>query len=262
MRRCRTTAHENPPPTPLCQRGARGDLAKRVMGDLRRRGFSEEGLEMRAIQVSVIIPALDEEAVISQVVRAVPSNLVQDIIVVDNGSHDRTAEVAQAAGARDRLQQRQRNLKTAPPPRSPWRSAGRGTRHDRVCGPGSAECLRSLPGGGRGDCLSGERAHVIVLLSHAAEWQIEIKASMWVRPIAACAKAANNVIDSSSLGLDLRIFQIKEMTSLVWKDLGSGKLNDPQLAVSMAEHNDLRVKRYHTAWTLEGSANHRDFPDI
>jgi glycosyltransferase involved in cell wall biosynthesis len=55
---------------------------------------------MRAIRVSVIIPALDEEAVIGRVVRAVPRNLVQEIIVVDNGSHDRTAEVAQAAGAR------------------------------------------------------------------------------------------------------------------------------------------------------------------
>jgi glycosyltransferase involved in cell wall biosynthesis len=50
--------------------------------------------------VSVIIPALDEEAVIGQVVRAIPRDLVQDIIVVDNGSHDRTAEVAQAAGSR------------------------------------------------------------------------------------------------------------------------------------------------------------------
>lgn len=55
---------------------------------------------MRAKRVSVIIPALDEEAVISQVVRAVPRDLVQEIIVVDNGSRDRTAEVAQAAGAR------------------------------------------------------------------------------------------------------------------------------------------------------------------
>lgn len=55
---------------------------------------------MRAVRVSVIIPALDEEAVISQVVRAFPRDLVQEIIVVDNGSHDRTAEVAQAAGAK------------------------------------------------------------------------------------------------------------------------------------------------------------------
>ena len=52
------------------------------------------------MQISVIIPALDEEAVIGQVVRAVPSDLVQQVIVVDNGSRDRTAEVAQVAGAR------------------------------------------------------------------------------------------------------------------------------------------------------------------
>ncbi len=55
---------------------------------------------MRAPRVSVIIPALDEEAVIGRVVSAVPRDLVQEIIVVDNGSRDRTAEVAQAAGAR------------------------------------------------------------------------------------------------------------------------------------------------------------------
>lgn len=52
------------------------------------------------MRIAVIIPALDEEAAIGQVVRAVPRDLVQEVIVVDNGSRDRTAEVAQAAGAR------------------------------------------------------------------------------------------------------------------------------------------------------------------
>lgn len=52
------------------------------------------------MRIAVIIPALDEEAAIGGVVRAVPRDLVQEIIVVDNGSRDRTAEVAEAAGAR------------------------------------------------------------------------------------------------------------------------------------------------------------------
>jgi hypothetical protein len=47
----------------------------------------------------VIIPALNEEASIGLVVEAVPSDAVSEIIVVDNGSHDRTAEVARDAGA-------------------------------------------------------------------------------------------------------------------------------------------------------------------
>jgi glycosyltransferase involved in cell wall biosynthesis len=47
-----------------------------------------------------VIPALDEEAAIGTVVRAVPRGLVGELIVVDNGSTDRTAAAAEAAGAR------------------------------------------------------------------------------------------------------------------------------------------------------------------
>ena len=50
--------------------------------------------------VSVIIIALNEEAAIGSVVNAVPRDLVNEILVVDNGSKDRTAEVARASGAR------------------------------------------------------------------------------------------------------------------------------------------------------------------
>jgi glycosyltransferase involved in cell wall biosynthesis len=50
--------------------------------------------------VALIIPALDEEAAIATVVRAVPADLVDDLVVVDNGSADGTAAAARAAGAR------------------------------------------------------------------------------------------------------------------------------------------------------------------
>jgi glycosyltransferase involved in cell wall biosynthesis len=50
--------------------------------------------------VSVVIPALNEEAAIGAVVGDVPRDLVTEIIVVDNGSTDRTAAAAVAAGAR------------------------------------------------------------------------------------------------------------------------------------------------------------------
>ena len=50
--------------------------------------------------ISVIIAALNEEEAIANVVNAVPKKLVDEIVVVDNGSKDRTAEVAAAAGAR------------------------------------------------------------------------------------------------------------------------------------------------------------------
>jgi glycosyltransferase involved in cell wall biosynthesis len=50
--------------------------------------------------VSAIIPCLDEEAAIGHVVAAVLAQQVSEVIVVDGGSRDRTAERAAAAGAR------------------------------------------------------------------------------------------------------------------------------------------------------------------
>ena len=49
-------------------------------------------------RVAVVIPALDEEAAIGRVLAEVP-DWVDRIVVADNGSRDRTAEVARAAGA-------------------------------------------------------------------------------------------------------------------------------------------------------------------
>ncbi|MEM7168774.1 MAG: glycosyltransferase family 2 protein [Pseudomonadota bacterium] len=49
--------------------------------------------------IAVIIPALDEALAIAGVVKAVPA-WVDEIIVVDNGSCDRTSSAARAAGAR------------------------------------------------------------------------------------------------------------------------------------------------------------------
>jgi glucosyl-3-phosphoglycerate synthase len=57
--------------------------------------------------VSVVLPALDEEATVSHIVGTilrdlmdVPRPLVDELVVLDSGSSDRTAEVAAAAGAR------------------------------------------------------------------------------------------------------------------------------------------------------------------
>jgi len=50
--------------------------------------------------ISVIIAALNEEEAIANVINSVPKDLVDEIVVVDNGSTDRTNEVAKAAGGR------------------------------------------------------------------------------------------------------------------------------------------------------------------
>ena len=50
--------------------------------------------------VSVVIPALNEAESIGAVVRSMPWDSIDECLVVDNGSTDRTDEVAAAAGAR------------------------------------------------------------------------------------------------------------------------------------------------------------------
>ena len=52
------------------------------------------------MRISVIIPTLNEEQAIGSVVRAIPADRVYEVIVVDNGSTDKTAEMAALAGAR------------------------------------------------------------------------------------------------------------------------------------------------------------------
>jgi glycosyltransferase involved in cell wall biosynthesis len=52
------------------------------------------------LRVAVVIPTLNEEEPIAEVICAIPRDVVDEVIVVDSGSEDRTVERARAAGAR------------------------------------------------------------------------------------------------------------------------------------------------------------------
>lgn len=81
-------------------------------GWFRRRTWQEPGWTVAGLvaakagrTVSVVLPALDEEATVGAIVAAIapltrgPAPLVDELVVIDSGSADRTAEVAAAAGA-------------------------------------------------------------------------------------------------------------------------------------------------------------------
>jgi glycosyltransferase involved in cell wall biosynthesis len=53
----------------------------------------------RALRVGLVIPALDEEQALPLVLAELPRDLFDAVVVADNGSRDRTADIARAGGA-------------------------------------------------------------------------------------------------------------------------------------------------------------------
>jgi glycosyltransferase involved in cell wall biosynthesis len=58
-----------------------------------------EPVKRRGARIAAIIPVLDEEGAIGAVLAAMPTGWVDQVIVVDGGSRDRTIAEARAAGA-------------------------------------------------------------------------------------------------------------------------------------------------------------------
>jgi glycosyltransferase involved in cell wall biosynthesis len=94
-------------------------------------------------KIAAVIPALDEEGAISDVIRAIPRELDVLAIVVDNGSRDATAERAREAGA----------IVVSEPRRGYGRACATGLRSL----PASCEIVVFLDGDGSDDASSMER---------------------------------------------------------------------------------------------------------
>jgi len=74
--------------------------ARRRAGGAARHGHGERpALEDAGASVAVVIPALNEERPLVQVLAGLPHSGLRSVVVVDNGSTDGTAAVARAAGA-------------------------------------------------------------------------------------------------------------------------------------------------------------------
>lgn len=63
-------------------------------------------MEKENKDIRVIIPALNEENAVGQVIREIPKGLVKEVIVVDNNSKDNTFQVAQKSGATALIERR------------------------------------------------------------------------------------------------------------------------------------------------------------
>lgn len=86
------------PPTWLARRYYGPNRAESGSDSETPRIPSRHAEDTTGLTVGVIIPALDEEEAIGHVLDEIP-DLVTTVTVVDNGSTDRTAEMARAAGA-------------------------------------------------------------------------------------------------------------------------------------------------------------------
>jgi glycosyltransferase involved in cell wall biosynthesis len=172
--------------------------------------------------VSAIIPCLDEEAAIGKVVTAVLAQTVSEVIVVDGGSRDRTAEQAKAAGARVIVE--------------PRRGYGRAMQAGIAAARADADILVFLDGDG-----SDPAEFIPDLLSPIAAGQAAFVLGSRVRgPREPGSLAPQQVIAARIGGLLLRIFYGASFSDL-----------SPFRAIRRDELAHLGMKEETYGWNLE-----------
>jgi len=75
-------------------------LNKNIFTTEAKKHGEEMELKKQGTGISVVIPAMNEAASIGLLLSEIPWHLVDEVIVVDNGSTDNTGEVAESRGAR------------------------------------------------------------------------------------------------------------------------------------------------------------------
>src|SRR5579885_2756381 len=117
-------------------------------------GSPEAAASASRPRVAVVIPTLDEEVAIRDVLASVPREAVDEIIVADSGSRDRTVERARAAGARVVVESR------------------RG--YGRACATGAGACDFVVGSRLRGTRERGSMSAHQILAGHLAGWAIRL----------------------------------------------------------------------------------------
>lgn len=176
--------------------------------------------------VAVLIPALDEEEALPGVLAALPWDRVRHVVVADNGSTDRTAEVARALGAT-----------VVPEPRRGYGSAClAGLRHlETVCAPSDVVVFLDAD---QSDDPKVLPELVEPILDGAADLVLGVRSE-------AGRQASRSVPLHARLGNRLVLGLVRLLFGFRFADL------PPYRAIRLASLHSLRMDDANWGWTLQ-----------
>lgn len=195
-------------------------------------------------RVVVLIPALDEEEALPHVLAEIPAGFVERVVVVDNGSRDRTAEVARAAGA----------LVVSEPRRGYGQACLAGLEAVRGAHPDSAS--RLVPPLGPDDVLvflDGDHSDHPEELPQVAAPVLEDRADLVIGSRVLGGADMRAMLPQAWFGNRLACFLMRVLFGARHTDLG------PFRAVRMARLDELGMRDRDYGWTVEMQLKARVF---